>query len=237
MNYAKIIAAKELKGYFTSPAAYIVLVIFLLLSGWFFASPLFLSNTSDLRSLFGIVPIIYLFFIPAVTMNLISREKSTGTLETITTFPVTETQIIMGKFWASLILIAIGLLFTLIHFFTIMLLGTNVDYGVIFCGYLGLLLLGALYSAIGLFTSSISNNPIVAFIISFFIVFFLFIIQYSLFFIPPFLAGVFQYISSAYHFDNISRGVIDTRNLVYFASGTALFLKLSITILTSRKWK
>lgn len=237
MNYAKIIAGKELKGYFSSPAAYIVLVIFLLLGGWFFASPLFLSNTSDLRSLFGIVPIIYLFFIPAVTMNLISREKNTGTLETITTFPITETQIIMGKFWASLSLISIGLLFTLIHLITIMLLGTNIDYGAIFCGYIGLILLGALYSSIGLFTSSLSNNPIVAFIISFFIVFFLFIIQFSLIFIPSFLAGFFQYISSGYHFDNISRGVIDTRNLIYFISGTALFLKLSITLLETRKWK
>jgi ABC-2 type transport system permease protein len=237
MNYAKIIASKEIKGYFISPAAYIVLVIFLLLSGWFFASPLFLANSSDLSNLFGIIPIIYIFFIPAVTMNLISREKNTGTLETLATFPIDETQIIMGKFWASLSLVGIGLLFTLIHLITIVLLGTNIDYGAIFCGYLGLVLLGALYSSIGLFSSTITNNPIVAFIISFFIVFFLFIIQYSLFFIPPFMAGFFQYISTGYHFESISRGVIDTRNLIYFISGTALFLKLSIMIMESRKWK
>ncbi|HPR18379.1 MAG TPA: ABC transporter permease subunit [Candidatus Cloacimonadota bacterium] len=237
MNYTAILAKKELKGYFNSPAAYIVLVIFLLLSGWFFASPLFINNSADLRSLFGIVPIVYLFFVPAVTMNLISRENSSGTLETLSTLPIRESQIIMGKFWASLELIGIGLVFTLLHLITIIILGSNIDFGAIFCGYIGLLLLGALYSAIGLFASTVTNNQIVAFIISFFIVFFLFIIQYSLFFIPSFLTEFFQYISTGYHFDNISRGVIDTRNLIYFLSGTALFIKLSISILESRKWK
>ncbi|RLC50431.1 MAG: ABC transporter [Candidatus Cloacimonadota bacterium] len=237
MNYTSIIADKELKSYFNSPAAYIVLVIFLLLSGWFFASPLFLNNTADLRSLFGIIPIVYLFFIPAVTMNLISREKSSGTIELLSTLPLKESDIVMGKFWASLGLTGIGLLFTLIHLITIIALGTNIDYGAIFCGYLGLILMGGLYSAIGIFTSSITNNQIIAFIISFFIAFFLFIIQYSLFFIPPFMAGFFQYLSVGYHFDNISRGVIDTRNLIYFISGIVLFLKLSVTILEIRKWK
>jgi len=237
MSYTSILANKELKGYFNSPAAYIVLVIFLLLSGWFFASPLFINNTAELRSLFGIIPIVYLFFIPAVTMSLISKETNSGTLEILSTFPIKESQIIMGKFWASMGLIGIGLAFTLIHLITIMILGSNIDYGPIFCGYIGLVLLGALYSSIGIFSSTITSNQIVAFIISFFIVFFLFIIQFSLFFIPPFLTEFFQYISTGYHFDNISRGVIDTRNLIYFLSGTALFLKLSISILENRKWK
>ncbi len=237
MNYTAILANKELKGYFNSPAAYIVLVIFLLLSGWFFASPLFINNTAELRSLFGIIPIVYLFFVPAVTMSLISRETSSGTLEILSTFPIKESQIIMGKFWASVGLICIGLAFTLIHLITIMILGSNIDYGPIFCGYLGLILMGAFYSAIGIFSSTITSNQIVSFIISFFIIFFLFIIQFSLFFIPPFLTEFFQYISTGYHFDNISRGVIDTRNLIYFLSGTALFIKFSISVLEAKKWK
>lgn len=235
MSYTSILANKELKGYFNSPAAYIVLVIFLLLGGWFFASPLFLNNTAELRSLFGIVPIVYLFFIPAITMNLLSKEKSSGTIEILATLPIKESQIVIGKFWASLGLIAVGLIFTLIHLITIILLGTNIDFGPIFCGYIGLFLLGALYSSIGIFSSAITGNQIVAFIISFFIAFFLFIIQYSLFFIPSFLTEFFQYISTGYHFDNISRGVIDSRDLIYFISGTALFLKLSISILENRK--
>ncbi|MCK4312673.1 MAG: ABC transporter permease subunit [Candidatus Cloacimonetes bacterium] len=237
MNYASLIAKKEIKGYFNSPAAYIVLVIFLLLCGWFFTNPLFINNQAELRSLFGIIPIIYLFFVPAITMGLIAREKSSGTIELLTTLPVKDSEIIMGKFWASLALIGIGLLFTLIHFLTIVFLGKNIDYGAIFCGYLGLILLGGVYSSIGIFTSSITNNQIVSFIISFFIVFFFFILQYSLMFIPSFLVGIFQYLSIGYHFSNIARGVIDTRNIIYFLSLIVLFLKLSKIALNSRKWK
>ncbi len=115
MNYTTIIAKKELKSYFSSPAAYIVLVIFLLIGGWFFANPLFLNNQAELRSLFGIIPMIFLFFIPAITMGLVAKEKSNGTFETLTTFPLKDSQIVLGKFWASLALVGIGLLFTLIH--------------------------------------------------------------------------------------------------------------------------
>ncbi len=237
MNIISIIAQKEIKGYFGSPAAYIILVVFLLLSGWFFANPLFINNQAELRTLFGIIPIIFLFFIPAITMGLISREKNSGTIEILTTLPIKDTQIIMGKFWASLALIGVGLLFTLVHFLTIVILGKNIDFGAIFCGYIGLILLGAVYSAIGIFSSSITNNQIVAFIISFFIVFFFFILQYSLMFIPSFLVGIFQYLSIGYHFSNISRGVIDTRNIIYFLSLIVLFLKLSQIALESRKWK
>ena len=237
MNYTKIIAKKEMKNYFSSAAAYIVLVIFLIISGWFFSSPLFLNNLAEMRSLFGIVPIIYIFFIPAITMGLLAREKNNGTLELLTTFPVKDSEIIIGKFWASVKVIIIGLAFTLIHFFTIVMLGKNVDYGAIFCGYLGLVLLGAVYSSIGIFASSLTNNYIVAFIISFFIIFFLFIIEYSLFFIPAYLVGFFQYLSIGYHFSNFIKGVIDTRDLVYFISLIVLFLKLAETMLNSRKWR
>jgi len=237
MNYSSIIAKKEIRGYVTSPAAYIVLVIFLLLSGWFFANPLFLNNQADMRGLFSLIPIIFLFFIPAITMGLLAKERNSGTIELLTTLPIKDSDIIMGKFWASLLLIGIGLLFTLIHVLTIVILGKNIDYGSIFCGYLGLILLGGVYSAIGIFSSSITSNQIVAFIISFFIVFFLFILQYSLLFIPSFLTGIFQYLSVGYHFSNISRGVIDTRNIIYFLSLIVVFLKLSQFALSSRKWK
>lgn len=237
MNYTKIIAQKELKSYFSSPAAYIVLVIFLLIGGWFFANPLFLNNQAELRSLFGIIPMIFLFFVPAITMGLVAKEKNNGTFETLTTFPLKDSQIILGKFWASLALVGIGLLFTLVHFITIAALGSNVDFGAIICGYLGLILLGGVYSAIGIFTSSVTSNQIVSFIISFFIIFFLYLLQFSLFFVPPFLAGIFQYLSVGYHFSNFTRGVIDTRNVIYFVSAIILFLRLSVVVLESRKWK
>lgn len=237
LKNVNIIAKKELKNYFNSAAAYIVLVVFLLLSGWFFASPLFVNNQAELRSLFNIIPIIYLFFIPAVTMGLIAREKSSGTIETLTTLPINDNEIILGKFFASLRFIGIGLLFTLVHLLTIVVLGKNIDYGSIFCGYIGLILLSGVYSSIGIFTSSLSDNQIISFIISFLIVFFLFILEYSLFFIPSSLVGFFQYLSIGYHFSNLTRGVVDTRNIVYFISLIVIFLKLAVSVMESRKWK
>ena len=170
-------------------------------------------------------------------MGLIAKEKNTGTIEVLTTFPIKDSEIILGKFWASLSLILTGLLFTLIHLITIVILGKNIDFGAVFCGYLGLILLGAVYSSIGLFASSLTNNQIVAFIISFFIIFFLFILQYTLLLLPSYIVGLFQYLSIGYHFSNIARGVIDTRNIIYFLSLIVLFLKLSIIALRNRKWK
>ncbi|MDP8204805.1 MAG: ABC transporter permease subunit [Candidatus Tenebribacter mawsonii] len=237
MNLALTITKKEIKSYFNSPAAYIVLVIFLLLSGWFFASPLFINNQANLRTLFSIIPLLYLFFIPAITMGLLSREKNTGTIEILATLPIKDTQIIMGKFWASVSLIGVGLLLTLVHFITILLLGTNVDFGAIFCGYIGLMFLGAVYSSIGIFASSITSNQIVALIISFFIIFFLFVIKFFLMFVPDFMVGIFQFLSIDYHFSNIIRGVIDTRNIIYFVSLIVLFLKLAQASLENRNWK
>jgi ABC-2 type transport system permease protein len=170
-------------------------------------------------------------------MNLISREKDNGTIEILTTFPLTDTEIIAGKFLASVMLLTIGLLFTMIHFITIAILGTNVDYGAIFCGYLGLFLMGSAYSAIGLFASALSNNQIIAFIIALLIVFILFILQFILFFLPEGMGGFFQYISSDYHFQNMGRGIIDTRNIIYFGSLIAIFLKLAVVIMDARRWR
>ncbi|MCF7919150.1 MAG: ABC transporter permease subunit [Candidatus Cloacimonetes bacterium] len=237
MNFAQLISKKETNAYFDSPSAYIFLVVFLLFSGWFFASPLFLANSADMRTLFNMIPILFLFFVPVITMGLLARERSSGTIELLATFPLTEVQIIMGKFWAALKLISIGLLFTLLHLLTIIILGTNIDYGAIFCGYIGLLMVGAVYASIGIFASSLSNNQIVAFIISFAIIFVLYMLQYSLFFIPAAFAGFFQYISIGYHYSNMARGVIDTRNLIYFLSLITIFLRLAIAVLEIRKWK
>jgi len=223
--------------YLNAPASYIVLFVFLIISGWFFTSPLFLINQAVMDTLFSIVPIVFVFFIPAITMNLISREKDNGTIESLTTFPLTDAEIIIGKFLSSVALMGIGLLFTLIHFITIAWLGQNVDFGAIICGYLGLFLMGAAYSAIGIFASTLSNNQIIAFIIGLLIIFFLFVLQFILFFLPNFLAEFFQFISSDYHFSNLAKGIIDSRNLIYFASLVVIFLKLAIIIMESRKWK
>jgi ABC-2 type transport system permease protein len=235
MNYAKLIAKKEFKSYFNTPSAYVILVAFLLISGWFSFSTFFINNRAELSALFNIVPLIYIFFIPAITMGLIAKEKSSGTIELLSTFPINSSDIVYGKFMSSIGLIAVGLAFTLIHFLTIVLLGKNIDFGAIFCGYLGLLLLGGVYSAIGIFASGLSKNQIVSFIISIFIILFLFMIQFTLILLPSYLAGFFQYLSVGYHLSNISRGIIDTRNIVYFVSLIVLFLSLAVYKLQSER--
>jgi len=237
MGRTSVIYKKEMNGYFNAPSAYIVLVFFLILSAWFFTSPLFLNMQSDLSSLFNIIPILYLFFIPAITMGSISKEKNSGTIEILTTLPLKDSEIVMGKFWASLGFVVVGLAFTLIHFLTIVVFGTNIDYGAVFTGYLGMILVGAVYTAIGIFASSLTSNQIVAFIIGFFIIFVFFIVSYSLIFVPASLVAIVQYLSINYHLSNINKGVIDTRNIIYFLSLIVLFLKMSILLMESRKWK
>ncbi len=235
MHYIKTIAQKEFSSFFKSPAAYMVLVGFLVITGWFFANPLFLINQSDLRTLLSIIPIIFLIFIPAITMGLVSKENNSGTIELLATLPIKSSEIVIGKFLAGLGLIVTGLILSLIHPITIQLIGTNVDAGAMFTGYLGLILIASAYSAIGLFASCLTKNQIIAFIISFAIIFFFFILDYALFFIPSGISGLFQYLSINYHFSNIAKGVIDTRNVIYFGSLTYMFLFLASTTLDLKK--
>ena len=237
MHNILTIYKKELRSFFTTPMAYIFLVVFALVNGYFFTNTFFLYNQSDMRSLFGIVPLVYLFFIPAVSMGLISREKSLGTIEIITTLPVRERDIVIGKFLAGLTLILIALLTTLIHYITLFNVGTTIDHGAVFTGYLGLALAGALYSSVGTFASSITDNQVVAFIIGIFIVIIFFLMDKMLMFVPVSLAGIIQYLSVDYHLSNISRGVIDSRNLIYFASVIGFFLFMTVRVLEIRKWR
>ena len=227
---------KELRSFFTTPMAYIFLVVFALVNGYFFTNTFFLYNQSDMRSLFGIVPLVYLFFIPAVSMGLISREKSLGTIEIITTLPVRERDIVIGKFLAGLSLILIALLTTIIHYITLINVGTTIDHGAVFTGYLGLSLLGGVYTAVGIFSSSLTENQVIAFIVGIAIVITFFLMDKLLVFVPPGLAGIIQYLSTEFHLSNMSRGVIDTRNIVYFGSVIGFFLFMTTRVLESRKW-
>jgi len=235
-NHIAILCKKELKGYFDSPIAYIVITIFLLISGWFFFSDLFLVNQASLRNLFSIVPFIFMFFVPAVTMRLISEEKRSGTIELLLTLPVRDHEIILGKFLAGMILISVSVILTLVYTLTLSGLG-DLDAGSVVAGYIGLIFLGATYVSVGVFTSSLTQNQVVAFITSFLIIFILFMLNKVLIFVPSFLASFFEYLSVDYHFSNISRGVIDSRDLIYYLSIIFLFLFLSVRALESRKWR
>ena len=228
---------KEFNSYFTSPMGYIFLVVFCLVNGYFFSNTFFLIGQSDLRALFNIIPMVYLFFIPAITMGLIAKEKNLGTMEIISTLPIKDYEFVIGKYLSALALIIIGLLFTAVHFFTLVSFGINIDYGALFTGYLGLFFAGAVYAAIGTFASSLFDNQVVAFIIGVFIVLMFFLFDKLLIFVPSFLAGTIQYLSVDYHMSNISRGVIDSRNLVYFVSVIGVFLFMTIQALSKRNWK
>jgi ABC-2 type transport system permease protein len=234
MQNAIHIARKELKSYFNSPIAYIILIIFLSISGWLFTSDFFIMGQASLSKLFFSISIIYLIFVPALTMKLISEEKKSGTIELLVTMPLKDSDIIMGKFLSAFSMLLIALLLTVVNLVTVYSVG-DPDTGVIFSGYLNVLLLGAAYTAIGIFSSSITDNQIVAFILSFFIVFVLFIIGKVLIFFPPSIGGFLEYLSVDYHFNNMVRGVIDTRNILYYLSIIFVTLFGAIQSLERRK--
>ena len=236
MNNIFTIFKKELKSFFTSPMAYIFLIVFALINGYFFNIQFFLINESDMRVLFNIVPLVYLFFIPAVSMGLISREKNIGTIEIISTLPIDEKDIVIGKYLAGLSLILIGLSVTLIHYLNLCFVGSNIDHGAVFTGYLGLALLGGVYTAIGLFASSLTENQVIAFIIGIGLVLVFFMMDKLLFFFPSSMTGIIQYLSTDFHLSNMSRGVLDTRNIIYFGSVIGFFLTITTRVLESRKW-
>lgn len=235
-NHVAVFCKKELRSFFDSPIAYIVITIFLLISGWFFFNDLFLVNQASMRNLFGIVPFIFMFFVPAITMRQISEEKKSGTIELLVTLPVKDYQIILGKFLAGLILICVALILTWVYVLVLSGLG-NLDTGAVVAGYIGLVFLGAAYLSIGMFTSSLTQNQIVAFITSFVIIFALYMADKVLMFVPGFLASFLEYLSVGYHFSNIARGVIDSRDVIYYLSLIFFFLFLAVRALESRKWR
>ena len=231
----KYIFQKELRSYFNSPVAYIVIVVFLVILGWFFTSGIFIANISSLRTVFETTPFLLLFFAPAITMRLISEEKKSGTLELLLTKPVKEYEIIAGKFLAAWVLYFFTLLPTLSYYLTVALLGT-LDVGPVIGGYLGLFFVGAVFLAIGVFGSSITENQVVGFIVSFLIVFILFMLDKILLYVPASLASILEYLSIDYHFSNIARGIIDSRDVFYYLSTIVFTLLLGTISLQKRRW-
>lgn len=208
---------KEFKGFFVSPVAYIVISIFLILTGWFFFSTFFLFGQAEMRNFFSLLPVIFSFIVPAVTMRLFSEEFSAGSYELLVTMPVTSLDVILGKFLAAVAFIGIMLVPTFSYGIFISLLG-DLDWGPVLGGYTGAILLGAAFSGIGILASSLTRNQIVAFITGMALCFILTLLDKMLFFLPDALLSIFQYLAADYHFQNISRGIIDSRDLLYFIS-------------------
>jgi ABC-2 type transport system permease protein len=233
MRQAYHIFSREMRSFFVSPIAYIVIAIFLLVTGWFFFSTFFLYNQASLRSFFGLLPLIFAFVIPAVTMRLFAEELNVGSYETLLTLPVSFNDIIIGKFMASVGFVAALLLPTLAYPITVSMLG-DLDWGPVLGGYVGALLLGASFAAIGLFASSLTRNQIVAFIVGLVICFSMALIDKMLFFFPRAALSVLAYLGADYHFQNIAKGILDTRDILYFASVCFLGLYATRLVLAEK---
>lgn len=237
MHTIWVITKRELQSFFDSLIAYIMLVLFLGFSGfftWLYGSDIFLVGQASLEGFFGIAFWTLFFFIPALTMRLLAEEKKTGTIEMLLTKAVTDREVVIGKFLSTFLLISIALAFTLPYAITVYNIG-NLDVGQVVCGYVGLLLMSGAYISIGLYASSVTNNQIVAFLSALFIGLFFHLIFDVLSGNFTGLAGqVLSTLSLSNHFESISRGVMDTRDLIYFFSIILLGLFLSELSLTKR---
>ena len=229
------IARREFTAYFTSPIAYVYLITFLVVVNWLFFRGFFLIGQADMRSFFSMMPWIFLFFIPAVSMGKWAEERRQGTLELLFTLPIRDIDIVIAKFFAALALIITALFLTAPLFLTVLFLG-NADLGQMLCGYTGLILLGSAYLTVGLFISSLTESQIIAFIAGVALSFLLLILG------TPMLTGgasnilsqAMQYMGLAFHFESIGRGVLDSRDLFYYFSVTGLFLFLNLKVLERR---
>ncbi len=225
MKHIWIIAKRELVSYFDSLIAYIMIIAFLGFSGfftWLFGTDIFLTGQASLQVFFNVAYWTLFFFIPAITMRLLAEEHRTGTLELLFTMPVSHLQIVTGKLLSTLLLILISLLLTLPYFITVTSIGPA-DTGVILSGYLGLILISCVYASIGIFASSLTNNQIVSFLLALFIgIFFHFLFGLLAGNFTGTLGNVLYFLSTQTHFESISRGVIDSRDIIYFLSVTLL---------------
>lgn len=236
LTNARTVARREFAAYFNSPVAYIFIVVFLLYSGYMFFTALFLSGQASLRPFFEMAPLIFCFFAPLVTMRLFSEEKMHGTLEMLLSFPLTDWEVVLGKFLAAFGLVAVALGLTVPYALFVKAYGP-LDPGPAIGGYLGLLLMAASYVAIGLMASVWTKNQIVAAIVSFMICFALYLSGKVLSVVPHGWAQYIQEVSLDYHFQSISRGVLDTRDLLYYVTLVGVALVIAQSSLESRRWK
>ncbi len=227
---------RELGSYFNSVVAYVVAVLFLVITGSLFWISFFDEvSVLSLRGFFDQAPLFLAFFVPAITMGLVADEKRSGTLELLMTMPISNAQIIVGKFAAALVLLAVIFTVTLPYPYTLSLLG-NLDWGATWSGYAGLMLLGAAYTAIGVMASSWTRDQVVAILIAFSICFFLYLIDQLVGQPTGTAAYIAEYASTSHHFQHIARGVVDVRNIVYYLSIIGVSLVVATLSIGARRW-
>ncbi len=258
MKNVYLVFKKELRSYFLSPIAYVVITIFLILGGYFFynifasfsmvsfeatqnpvlAKQYNLLNVTEsvVRPLFGNMSIIMLLMMPMLTMRLLSEEKKSGTIELLLTYPVKDIEIILGKFFAAVVIFSVMIALTFPCFILLSVLGQP-EWGVIISGYVGLLLMGTAFIAFGLCASSFTENQIIAAAVSFGGLLVFYMMGYSVNFAGPKLGGVLSYISFMPHLYNFAKGVVDTADIVFYLNFAAFCLFLTMRTLESKRWR
>jgi ABC-2 type transport system permease protein len=238
MNNILAIFKKEFKSYFVSPIAYVFITVYLVVSSFLFFQTFFINNQADMRGYFEFLPWIFLIFVPAITMRCWAEERKVKTLELLLTWPVSDFEVVAGKFLAAFGFLTVAILLSLTIPVTITIIGKP-DIGPIIGGYVGALLMGGAYLAIGMWVSSYTENQIIAFILGVVATFVLFIVgsPFIVIFAPNALGPFLTYIGIGTHFESLERGVIDSRDLIYYFSVVGFFLFLNIQSLASRKWE
>lgn len=229
---------KEFASYFNSPIAYIFIAVFLLVSNWLFFQNFYLIGQADMRGYFMLLPWIFLFLTPAITMRIWAEEKKAGTIELLLTLPVKDWEVVFAKFISGLAFLTFVLLLSITIPFTVMRLG-NMDWGPVMGGYLGAILMGGAYLSLGLFISSLTKNQIIAFLLGIVCCFIIFIIgaDFVLQKMSGSLVPIMQFIGIGAHFENIGKGIIDSRDLIYYFSFIFIFLYLNVKSIESRNWR
>jgi ABC-2 type transport system permease protein len=233
------ITKKELRSYYNSPIAYIVKAVFLVvMSIWLFTVNQFIPRgIADLRMYFTMIPFMFIFFIPAITMRSWAEERKMGTEELLLTLPFREYELVLGKFLAAFILLTLMFVISLVLPISLSFLG-DFEWGQITAQYIGVVLFGAACISVGLFVSSLSRNQIIAFIFSALTLFFIIILSEvnKMVELPSVIAGFLNALSFNYHFEAFSKGLIDSRDITYFVLVSAFFLYLNSKVLIFKKW-
>jgi ABC-2 type transport system permease protein len=233
MQQALLIFKKEFKDYFASPIAYIVIAVFLIVVGWHFLPTFFLFDQADLRRFFNLLPIVFALVVPIITMRLFSEELSVGSWELLLTLPVTFRDIIIGKFMAAVAFVVAILIPTLSYPIFISFIG-DLDWGAVVGGYVGAVFLGGAYAAIGLFASALTRNQIIACIVAMVICVALALLDWVVFFLPQSMVDVVAHLSAYAHFTNIAKGIVDTRDIIYFLSITFLGMYATLLVMEEK---
>lgn len=236
MRNVGIVMKRELSAYFSSPAAYVVIAVFLLVMGFLFAFSVYFTRQATLRPMFLNANIVLMLVAPILTMRLLAEEQRSGTIELMLTAPVREVELVLGKFFASIVFLIAMLAMTLWYALVLRQLG-NPDPGPILAGYVGTLLFGAAFMAVGLLASSLSQNQIVAAFLSFGVLLMFYLVDSAGNFLGGSLQAVLGYVSMAPHLDDFTKGVVDTKDVVYYLSLIVVCLFLTTSVLQVRRWR